>query len=104
MNSTSTIFTVGTALRRAESNHLPVEVLVGGSWLRGNVAGVDEQGVILTTHTEYSVVRLDAVSAVRIPETMADRPSAETFDQHQALTGTGIREDDGAFAMGSGGA
>ena len=83
----STIFTVGTALRRAENNHLPVEVLVNGHWLRGTVAGIDGQGVILTTHSEHAVVRLESISAVRIPETMADAPVAEA------------REDDGAFAM-----
>ena len=54
----STLFTVGTALRRAEDNGLPVEVLVHGHWLRGTVVGVDGQGVILSTHAEHSVVRL----------------------------------------------
>ena len=93
----STIFTVGTALRRAENNHLPVEVLVNGHWLRGTVAGVDGQGVILSTHSEHAVVRLESISAVRVPETMADAPVAETFDtQHQL---TMAREEDGAFAM-----
>jgi len=94
----STIFTVGTALRRAESNHLPVEVLVQGHWLRGTVAGLDGQGVILSTHSEHAVVRLESISAVRIPETMADAPVAETFDQHHELVAQ-TREDDGAFAM-----
>ena len=91
----STIFTVGTALRRAENNHLPVEVLVQGHWLRGTVAGVDGQGLILSTHSEHSVVRLESISAVRVPETMADAPVAETFDQHHELA---VRTD-GAFAM-----
>jgi hypothetical protein len=95
----STIFTVGTALRRAETNNLPVEVLVHGHWLRGTVAGVDGQGVILSTHSEHSVVRLESVSAVRVPETMADAPVAETFDQHHQLAVSVGREDDGAFAM-----
>jgi hypothetical protein len=97
MHSSTTIFTVGTALRRAENNHLPVEVLVHGHWLRGTVAGVDGQGVILSTHSEHSVVRLESISAVRIPETMADAPVAETFDHHHQLAMA--REDDGAFAM-----
>jgi hypothetical protein len=96
MHSTSTIFTVGTALRRAENNNLPVEVLVQGHWLRGTVAGVDGQGVILSTHAEHSVVRLESISAVRIPETMADVPVAETFDDQRQLA---VREEDGAFAM-----
>jgi hypothetical protein len=92
----STIFTVGTALRRAEDSNLPVEVLVHGQWLCGNVAGLDGQGVILSTHSEHAVVRLESISAVRIPETMADAPVAETFDQLHELA---IRDEDGAYAM-----
>ena len=98
MHGSSTIFTIGTALRRAEDNSLPVEVLVHGQWLRGNVAGVDAQGVILSTHSEHAIVRLEAISAVRIPETMEDAPVAETFDAyHHQLTMAA--EDDSAFAM-----
>jgi hypothetical protein len=95
------MFTVGTALRRAEDNHLPVEVLVHGQWLRGNVAGLDSEGVVLSSHSEHSIVRLESVSAVRIPESMADTPVAETFDEQHQLT-MAVREDDGAFAMPSG--
>jgi hypothetical protein len=98
MHSPTTIFTVGTALRRAENNHLPVEVLVQGHWLRGTVAGIDGQGVILSTHSEHAVVRLESVSAVRVPETMADAPVAETFDQHHQLAVSEV-QDDGAYAM-----
>jgi hypothetical protein len=98
MHSPTTLFTVGTALRRAENNHLPVEVLVQGHWLRGTVAGLDGQGVILSTHSEHSVVRLESISAVRVPETMADAPVAETFDDHHELALAEARED-GAFAM-----
>jgi hypothetical protein len=94
----STLFTVGTALRRAEDNHLPVEVLVHGQWLRGNVAGLDGHGVILSTHAEHSVIRLDSICAVRIPETMPDAPVAETFDEQHQLA-MAAREEDGSFAM-----
>jgi hypothetical protein len=92
------MFTVGTALRRAEDNHLPVEVLVHGQWLRGNVAGLDSEGVVLSTHAEHSIVRLESVSAVRIPESMSDTPVAEPFDEQHQLT-MAVREDDGSFAM-----
>jgi hypothetical protein len=98
MHSSSTMFTVGTALRRAEDNHLPVEVLVHGEWLRGNVAGLDSEGVVLSTHTEHSVVRLGSISVVRIPETMADAPAAEAYDEQRQLA-MAAREDDGSFAM-----
>jgi hypothetical protein len=93
----STIFTIGTALRRAESNNMPVEVLVQGHWLSGLVAGVDGHGIVLSTHTEHSVVRLESITAVRIPETVQQAASAETFDlQHAQLTEHG---DDGSWAM-----
>jgi hypothetical protein len=99
MHGSTTIFTVGTALRRAENNDLPVEVLVHGHWLRGTVAGVDGEGVILSTHSEHAVVRLESISAVRIPETMTDAPVAETFDRHHELAVAEAHDDDGAFAM-----
>jgi hypothetical protein len=96
MHGQTTIFTVGTALRRAENNNLPVEVLVQGHWLRGTVAGIDGQGLILSTHAEHAVVRLESISVVRVPESMGESPAAETFDQHHELS---VREEDGAFAM-----
>ena len=93
----STIFTIGTALRRAENNHLPVEVLVQGHWLRGTVAGVDGHGLVLSTHSEHSVVRLESITAVRIPENVHDTPVAETFDEQHQLTVAAVSED--AWAM-----
>jgi hypothetical protein len=97
MHGSSTIFTIGTALRRAEDNDLPVEVLLHGQWLRGTVAGLDEYGLILSTHAEHSIIRLEAISAVRIPETMQDAPVAETFDTHRQLAMAVV--EDSAFAM-----
>ena len=47
--STSTIYTVGTALRRAQDNGLPVTVLVEGHWLDGQVAGLDGDGLVLVS-------------------------------------------------------
>jgi hypothetical protein len=96
----STLYSVGTALRRAETNCLPVEVLVDGHWLSGNVAGVDGHGVILTTHSEHCVVRLESICAVRIPETVPDAPVAETFDElHHELTVAHLGSDEEAWAM-----
>jgi hypothetical protein len=92
----STIFTIGTALRRAETNHMPVEVLVQGHWLSGMVAGVDGHGIVLSTPSEHSVVRLESITAVRIPEAVAQAASAEAFDlQHAQLEHGG----DDAWAM-----
>jgi hypothetical protein len=100
MHSSSTMFTIGTALRRAEDNHLSVEVLVNGQWLHGNIAGLDGEGLVLSTHAEHAVVRLSAISAVRIPESMTETSVAEAFDEQRQLASV-AREDDGSFAMPS---
>ena len=92
----TTLFTIGTALRRAETNHLPVEVLVQGHWLSGTVAGLDGHGLVLSTHSEYSVVRLESIIAVRIPENVRDAPVADTFDEHHELT---VAAEDEVWAM-----
>jgi hypothetical protein len=89
----STLFTIGTALRRADSNNLPVEVLVQSHWLRGTVAGVDAHGLVLSTHSEHVVVRLESITAVRIPESVRDAPVAETFDERHLLTVAAVGED-----------
>jgi hypothetical protein len=93
----STLFTIGTALRRAERSNLPVEVLVQGHWLRGTVAGLDGHGLVLSTHSEHSVVRLESIIAVRVPEQVDDAPVAKTFDEHHELTVKVTDED--AWAM-----
>jgi hypothetical protein len=74
MMQSSTIFTIGTALRRAADADMPVEVLIEGHWLRGVVAGVDGHGLVLTTHAEHAVIRLEAISAVRVPESLTAAP------------------------------
>ena len=72
MQST-TILTMGTALNRAHDHDAIVEVLVGGQWLTGVVAGVDGYGVVLVdAQNDHSVVRMDAISAVRVPGRLAE--------------------------------
>ena len=67
----STLYTIGTALRRAHDHHLEVALLVEGQWLRGGVAAVDGHGVIIELDEhEDSVVRLEAISAVRVRGTL----------------------------------
>jgi hypothetical protein len=95
----STVFTIGTALRRAESNQMPVEVLVQSHWLRGNVAGLDGHGLVLGTHSEHMVVRLESITAVRIPEHVQDAPVAETFDEQHQLTVAAVGERGEAWEM-----
>jgi len=63
----STLYTIGTALRRARDLDLSVEVLVAGQWLQGAVAAVDGHGVVLTAGVvEQSVIRMEMISAVRM--------------------------------------
>ena len=72
--SDSTIYTIGTALNRARDNDIPVQVLVGGLWMTGHVVIVDGHGVVLRSDAmEHAVVRMDAVSAVRIFTPAPDR-------------------------------
>ena len=61
----STMFSVGTLLRRAEDTGAEVRVLVQNSWLTGRVLGCDGLGAILDDgQGSQSLVRLDQVAAV----------------------------------------
>jgi len=61
----STMFSVGTLLRRAEDTGVEVKVLVQNSWLTGRVLGCDGHGAILDDGAgNQSLVRLDQVAAV----------------------------------------
>ena len=65
--SSSIIYTVGTALNRAHDNDIPVQVLVEGQWLTGNVVAVDGHGLVLNSDDlEHCVIRIQSVSAVRV--------------------------------------
>ena len=67
MSYDSTIYTIGTALNRAADNDVTVQVLVGGEWITGLVQAVDGHGVVLhAAELEHPVVRMDAISAVRV--------------------------------------
>jgi hypothetical protein len=64
----SIIYSIGTALNRAHDNDIMVEILVEGQWMRGHVVGVDGHGAVLCSddNLEHAVVRMEAISAVRI--------------------------------------
>lgn len=65
--SDSMLYTIGTALHHARDHGLPVQLLVGGTWLSGVVAAIDGFGVVLAAQDdEHAVVRLEAVSAVKV--------------------------------------
>ena len=67
MGFDSTIYTIGTALNRAADNDVTVQVLVAGEWITGLVQAVDGHGVVLhSAELEHAVVRMDAISAVRV--------------------------------------
>ena len=68
----STIYTIGTALRRAQDSGLPVRVLVEGHWFDGQVAGVDGDGLVLVSDNEQAVVRMTAISVVRVQSGLSD--------------------------------
>lgn len=61
------IYTIGTALNRARDNGVPVEILVEGMWVAGEVLAVDGFGVVLHKDDhQHSVVRIESISAVTI--------------------------------------
>ena len=61
----STMLSVGTLLRRAEETGAEVSVLVEGNWLCGRVIGCDGLGAVIDEGEAQSLVRLEAVTAVR---------------------------------------
>lgn len=68
----STIHTIGTALNRARDCGVPVEVLVDGHWIKGDVSAVDGHGVVL--HCEdgaLSVLRVERIDAVLVRQVEA---------------------------------
>lgn len=65
--SNSMIYTMGTALDRAQEAGALVQCLVQGQWLGGAVLAVDGHGLVLTRgDNEHVVVRLEEVSALRV--------------------------------------
>jgi hypothetical protein len=84
----STLYTVGTALRRAHDNRLRVALLVETHWLRGQVAAIDGHGVLLELDEgdEHSVVRLESVAAVRVQGTMPATSRADDAEREPHLT------------------
>jgi hypothetical protein len=67
MNITTTIMTVGTALRHAEAHGVPVQVLCGTTRITGHVIGLDGEGVALYSPDEETlVIRISGISCVRM--------------------------------------
>ncbi len=84
----STMFSVGTLLRRAEDTGVEVKVLVQNSWLTGRVLGCDGLGAILDDgEGNQSLVRLDQVAAVTFSRAQMEEEPAETARSHGGSSG-----------------
>jgi hypothetical protein len=64
----SRVLTVGTVLRLAWTAQAPVRLLLSTGWLDGVVMGVDQHGAVIRDGRSHVVVRLEAVSAVKVDE------------------------------------
>jgi sRNA-binding regulator protein Hfq len=68
-------FTIGTALQDARDNQFPVELLVEGHWINGEVAAVDGFGVVLSRKsTQHSVIRIESIAAINVDEDRSTIP------------------------------
>ena len=77
---TSTIYTIGTALTRAQGTGVSVDVLVAGQWLSGYVSALDGHGLVLHRNDGVlSVLRMESISAVQVrqAEAFEERPEVE---------------------------
>ena len=84
----STLYTIGTALSRAQDADVPVQLLVAGQWVRGRVSALDGHGVVLHGDgDELAIIRMQAIDAVRV----ADAEAFEGRPQVEAAAGTSER-------------
>lgn len=86
----STMFSVGTLLRRAEDTGVEVKVLVQNSWLTGRVLGCDGLGAILDDGAgSQSLVRLDQVAAVTFSRAAMEDDLVDTGARTHGASGRG---------------
>jgi hypothetical protein len=63
----STVYTIGTALNRAHDIEVPVDVLVAGQWIHGNVNAVDGHGVALQCDDGgLAMIRVESIAVVLV--------------------------------------
>ena len=76
---TTTLYTIGTALNRAQQAEVAVDVLVSGQWIRGCVSALDGHGLVLQgDDDEMWVIRMERIEAVRVRQAShLDRPQVE---------------------------
>ncbi len=73
---TSTLFTVGTLLRRAQDKGISVRALIDGVWVEGVPVAADSMGVILDATQGQVLVRMDLISAVAFARDALEEPVA----------------------------
>ena len=63
----STTYTIGTALTRAHDREVPVDVLVAGQWIHGNVSAIDGHGVVLQCDDGgLAMIRVENITVVLV--------------------------------------
>lgn len=70
----STLFTVGTLLRRAQDQGTSVRALVEGQWVEGVPVAADSMGVILDAPDGQTLVRTEAITAVQFQRGALEDP------------------------------
>ena|SRR5829696_4728100 len=84
---TSTLYTIGTALSRAQDAEVAVDLLVTGQWVQGRVSALDGHGVVLHGEDdELSIIRMQSIDAVRVRQAAVfeGRPQVEAGTSEEA--------------------
>lgn len=84
---TSTLYTIGTALSRAQDAEVAVDLLVTGQWIHGRVSALDGHGVVLHGEDdELSIIRMQSIDAVKVRQAAVfeGRPEVEAGGHEDA--------------------
>lgn len=73
--ASSTLFTVGTLLRRAQDQGVSVRALIDGQWVAGVPVAADSMGVILDAPEGQTLVRTEAITAVQFQRGALEDPA-----------------------------
>lgn len=91
MFGTTMMLTLGQALDRAQHEGTTVRIQVSGEWISGQVINTDSQAAMITADNgEICVVRMEAISCVRLPaEDRATPVPAQPTDSPSESAGSG---------------
>lgn len=68
MFGSTMMLTVGQALDRARNEETVIRIQCAGEWITGRVVNTDSQAAVIADENgEVCVVRMDAISCVRLP-------------------------------------